>query len=109
MIQQLNPPLPLDTPKGPALAHLVIDYGPEHSLLWVCFGLDGEIWTWPNSKVRADKNITMGRARIPHRPLTEPEIHEIEPSWPNTNSWTYDDVIALVRGVERAHGIGSET
>ena len=63
MIQQLNPPLPLDTPKGPALAHLVIDYGPEHNLLWVCFGHDGEIWTWDNTKVRASKNITMGRTK----------------------------------------------
>ncbi len=29
MIQQLNPPLPLMTPKGKAWAHLVIDYGPD--------------------------------------------------------------------------------
>jgi hypothetical protein len=62
MILQLNPPIPLDTPKGSALAHLVIDYGPEHNLLWVCFGDDdGECWTWDNSRVRAQKNITMGR------------------------------------------------
>lgn len=61
MILQLNPPLPLLTPRGRALAHLVIDYGAEADLLWVCFGTDGEIWTWPNPKVRAAKNITMGR------------------------------------------------
>jgi len=61
LIQQLNPPLPLSTPKGEALAHLVIDYGAEHHLMWVCFGSDGEIWTWPNPKVRAAKNVTMGR------------------------------------------------
>ena len=62
MILQLDPPLPLETPKGPAMAHLVIDYGPEHNLLWVCFGdRDGECWTWPNSKVRAPKNVTLGR------------------------------------------------
>ena len=30
--------------------------------MWVCFGdKDGQIWTWDNSKVRAQKNITMGR------------------------------------------------
>lgn len=61
MILQLNPPLPLTTPKGPALAHFVIDEGIEHHLYWVCFGNDGEIWTWPNPKVRAEKNITYGR------------------------------------------------
>lgn len=59
---QLNPPLPLDTPKGPALAHVLIDYGPEHHLLWVCFNdADGECWTWPNSQVRAQKNVSLGR------------------------------------------------
>ena len=58
---QLDPPLPLSTPRGKALAHIVIDYGPEHNLLWVCFGEDGEIWTWPNPLVRAAQNITMGR------------------------------------------------
>jgi len=59
---QLNPPIPLDTPRGSALAHVLIDYGTEHNLMWVCFGDDdGECWTWPNSKVRAQSNITMGR------------------------------------------------
>lgn len=62
MITQLNPPIPLDTPKGKALAHFVIDYGPEHNLMWVTFvDATGECWTWPNPKVRAQKNITMGR------------------------------------------------
>jgi hypothetical protein len=46
-ILQLNPPIPLETPHGPALAHLIIDYGPEHNLLWVCFNdSNGECWTW---------------------------------------------------------------
>ena len=62
MITQLNPPLPLETPKGSALAHLVIDYGPEHNLIWVCF-IDetGECWSYDNKHVIAQKNITMGR------------------------------------------------
>ena len=37
MITQLNPPLPMQTPKGDGLAHFVIDYGPESDLLWVIF------------------------------------------------------------------------
>lgn len=66
MITQLNPPIPLDTPKGKALAHFVIDYGPEHNLMWVTFvDATGECWTWPNPKIRAQKNITMGRSAPP--------------------------------------------
>lgn len=59
---QLDPPIPLDTPKGSALAHALIDYGAEHDLLWICFQDDtGECWTWRNPEIRAQKNITMGR------------------------------------------------
>lgn len=61
-ILQLDPPLPVSTPKGDGLAHLVIDYGAEHNLLWVVF-LDetGECWTYKNPDIRAQQNITMGR------------------------------------------------
>lgn len=62
MILQLNPPLPLDTPKGSALAHFLLDYGVEHNLMWVCFvDATGECWTFDNKDVRAQKNITLGR------------------------------------------------
>jgi len=62
MILQLNPPLPLITPKGKALAHIMIDYGIEHDLLWVCFQEDSsECWTWPNKDIKIQKNITIGR------------------------------------------------
>ncbi len=65
MFTQLNPPLPvfiLDRGKGLAMA--VIDYGPEHNLIWVT-ALDdsGEIWCAPNPKVRMQSNWTMGRAK----------------------------------------------
>ena len=62
MILQLNPPLPVMTPKGEALAHILIDYGAEHDLLWVTFQDTGECWTWRNPEIRAMKNITMGRS-----------------------------------------------
>ncbi|CAB4166650.1 hypothetical protein UFOVP838_41 [uncultured Caudovirales phage] len=66
MITQLTPTIPMDTPKGPAKAHFVIDYGQEHHLLWVCFQDDtGECWTWPNYKVKLQANISMGQ-RIDH-------------------------------------------
>jgi hypothetical protein len=61
-ILQLNPPIPISTPKGNGLAWLVIDYGAEHHLMWtVALDESGEIWTFRNPDIRALKNITMGR------------------------------------------------
>ena len=65
MIIQLNPPLPFYTPKGSAIAHFLIDMGPEHNIQWVCFqDDDGECWTWQNSDVRAVNNVTMHRTNV---------------------------------------------
>ncbi len=62
MIIQLNPPVPIETPKGSAQAMFLIDYSIEHNLMWVCF-IDetGECWTFQNPEIRACKNITLGR------------------------------------------------
>ncbi|MET0256314.1 MAG: hypothetical protein ABW193_10975 [Luteibacter sp.] len=73
---QLNPPLPMNTPKGEGFAHFLIDYGPESDLYWTVFiTATGEIWTFANREVRASKNITLGRtspsvprAASPRRP-----------------------------------------
>jgi hypothetical protein len=61
---QLDPPLWLRTPIGVGLCHLVIDYGAEHDLMWVV-GDDatGQIWTWPNPKVRLIANVSLDAAR----------------------------------------------
>lgn len=70
MIIQIDPALPVETPKGKALAHFLIDYGPEHHLLWVCFQNEGgECWTWPNPDIKAESNPTMGRQK--KAPITE--------------------------------------
>jgi hypothetical protein len=62
MILQLNPTIPVITPKGKGYAHLVIDYSQEHDLLWVTFINDTkECWTFPNSEIRIDDNITLKR------------------------------------------------
>ena len=61
MMLQLNPPIPVWTPKGRALAQILIDYGAEHHLLWVCFQDDGECWTWENPQIRAETNLTFQR------------------------------------------------
>lgn len=59
---QLNPPLPMNTPKGEGFAHVLIDYGPESDLYWTVFITEtGEIWTFANREVRASKNVTLGR------------------------------------------------
>lgn len=58
---QLNPPLPVQTPRGPGLAHVLIDYGVEHDLVWVVFQSDGECWSWRNQDIRAQDNVTFGR------------------------------------------------
>jgi hypothetical protein len=61
VILRLDPTVPLDTPKGPAAAHFLIDYSEQHHLLWVCFTDEtGECWTWPNPAVRLRPNETMG-------------------------------------------------
>ena len=62
MILQLNPPIPVKTPKGKGIAHVLIDYGIEHDLLWVCFiNKTGECWTFNNSKITAGNNISIDR------------------------------------------------
>lgn len=73
MMLQLNPPLPVVTPKGKALAHVLIDMGAEHDLLWVCFEEDGQVWTWNNKDIRAQTNITMGRPS----PLIPSRAHQV--------------------------------
>jgi hypothetical protein len=69
-ILQLDPPIPVITPKGDGYANLLIDYGPEYNLLWVCFLDDsGECWTYDNTQIRAQKNVTMGRTFVSrHQP-----------------------------------------
>lgn len=59
MIIQIDP-LPLETPKGKGMAHFLIDYGSEISLIWVTF-IDetGECWSFRNEEIRLQKNYTM--------------------------------------------------
>ena len=62
MTIQLNPPIPLWTPKGFAYAHVMLDYGIEHDLLWTCFVVaTGECWTFPNKDIKLVENQTLGR------------------------------------------------
>lgn len=63
MILQLNPALPLrHIDKGAFLAHFIHDDGIESDIYFTGFLEDsGEIWTFSNRVLRAQKNITIGR------------------------------------------------
>ena len=62
MITRIDPPLPLETPRGRGYAHFVIDYSQEHHWIWVVF-LDesGECWFFQNPEIRLQTSLTMGR------------------------------------------------
>ena len=62
MLTELLQPILLNTPKGKALCHYIIDYGIESNLLFVCFLQDtGECWTFQNSEIRIENNESIGR------------------------------------------------
>jgi phage pi2 protein 07 len=62
MILQLDPPIPVVTPHGKAMAHVLIDYGPEYDLVWVCFqDKTGHCWSFNNKDITAQTNITFNR------------------------------------------------
>lgn len=61
MMLQLDPPIPVLTPEGKGLAHVLIDYGPEYDLIWVVFQDSKECWSWRNQDIRAETNLTFGR------------------------------------------------
>jgi hypothetical protein len=73
MMMRLDPPIPLDCPKGFGWAHVLIDYGQEHQLIFVVF-IDAtrECWAVPNSEVRIVNNWTMQR----RSPAPKGEDHE---------------------------------
>lgn len=61
-IVQLSPTIPMDTPKGSGQALFLIDYGSEHNIMFtVAIDKTGELWTFDTTKIRMQKNITMGR------------------------------------------------
>jgi hypothetical protein len=58
---QLNPPIPMETPKGKAWAFVMINPSQEHHLQWVCMICETrEIWVFQNPQVKIEPNFTMG-------------------------------------------------
>lgn len=65
MITRIEPPIPVSTPKGKAMAIAWIDYGMENDLVWMCIqDSTGECWQWENASIRARTNLTHGRVSI---------------------------------------------
>ena len=66
MIVQLDPYIPVDTPRGPGFCIAWIDYSEDHDTLWkVIITATREVWDVPQPLVRGVKNITMGRVAEP--------------------------------------------
>ena len=62
MMLQLNPTIPVVTPKGKGNAVGWIDYGAEDDLYWIVFQTDTcECWIYANKDIRAQQNFTLGR------------------------------------------------
>ena len=62
---QLNPQIPVITPKGNGWDFFLIDRSQEHDLEWVVFLDDGGFcWTFNNSDIRIQKNLTFKRDSI---------------------------------------------
>ncbi len=65
VVSRCDPPLPLDTPHGPGLAHWRIERGIEAETayeVWITSGEHaGEIWEFGQTVLRAQSNVTAGR------------------------------------------------
>lgn len=61
-ILQLDPSIPVKTPKGTAECIAWLDYGKEDNMIWVC-AMDntGEVWAVPNPDIRLLENYSIGR------------------------------------------------
>lgn len=70
---ELRYPFNLNTPKGMGLCIGVINSHIDNDLEWTVIDDEtGQIWTWPNSKVRGVKNITIQR----DNPEDPQELHK---------------------------------
>jgi hypothetical protein len=67
----------LNTPRGFAFAHFFCDEGAEGDDTWICFHEDGQIWRWPNYRVRACRNITLDRA-FPEKPELDMSFKSVQ-------------------------------
>lgn len=62
---QLKPPIPVWVParRQAGFAMLVTDYSQEHDRIWTVLLMNGEFWDLPQSQIRGQENVTLGRPR----------------------------------------------
>lgn len=53
MILPLDPPIPVETPRGRGLAIYLIEYGPEYDLYWITVLESSDCFTYNNRDIRA--------------------------------------------------------
>jgi len=60
---QLNPPIPFYVPEMnmEGWAFLINDYGPESNIYFTLLMDNGEIWTFPNTRIRGCFNPSLDR------------------------------------------------
>lgn len=62
MLMQLDPTIPVRTPMGAGIAHFLADISEEYSTMWGVFDTaTGQFWWWPTERIRAQRNISLGR------------------------------------------------
>jgi hypothetical protein len=62
VILQLDPTIPLETPRGKGFAHFLMDFGQEHYSYFGIFLDDtGQFWWISQKDCTLQYNITMGR------------------------------------------------
>jgi hypothetical protein len=63
MMLQLNPPVPMLTPKGKGYANFLVDRGMEFDNEWIVFLDNGQIWSFLNDCVKIPSNFTYNRKK----------------------------------------------
>jgi hypothetical protein len=72
VVVQFNPPMPVDTPKGPGRCFVWENPGMNEHNLWHCWiDATGECWTFQNPEIRMQKNPTFGVRNPPKPSLAE--------------------------------------
>ena len=85
MILQLNPSIPVLTPKGLGEAIGWIDDSKEDHLKWIVFlNENGQCWTFENPQIRACPNWTIGRMVGKADADVVKEIQDRSPAWQDT-------------------------
>jgi hypothetical protein len=76
---QLQVPLYVVTPHGPAVAHLIYHNGADHWLFGVFQEETGECWFFPNYEIRLAKNLSEERHALTPIVLSRERLEALRP------------------------------